>query len=182
MKKGKIRIFGIIVVIVLLVLLLSSCLNTTSYWTIDNDGNLSAILQVSPDGGITGMDNDEFTSYFQILRLIAPQMFSDSSIYSKNLSEYSERTQYTIKFNKKINVKDLDFPTTFNNDKFELTIPKLLNDDPEDSSNDIIFTLYVQFPKKVDIANTTYIEGNIAKWEITKEMIFNGVKLKAYLK
>ena len=182
MKKRKLEILGLILALSMLIFLLSACVNTTGYWSIDKDGNMSVILQVAPSGAGV-MYNDEFSSYFQVLRLIAPQMFENSEIYSKNIVDnFSTVTQYTVKFDKKFDIKKLPFPVKFGNGKFELTIPKLIRKKPDNSDlNDVVFTLYIKFPSQINIANTSYVEGNVAKWVITKEMLFEGTKLRAYL-
>jgi hypothetical protein len=63
---------------------------------------------------------------------------------------------------------------------FEMKIPSLVSDYNQDNINNVMFTIRVELPKKIDMANTSTYDENKVTWKVTRENLVEGFRLRAF--
>lgn len=79
-------------------------------------------------------------------------------------------------------LEDMPFSLTARPDgsySFEWTIEPIENFSDQTESDSIVLVVSVALPAEVDIANTMHVTGNVARWELRKVDLANGVRLRA---
>ncbi|MBO8140353.1 MAG: hypothetical protein H0Z22_07810 [Thermosipho sp. (in: Bacteria)] len=164
-----------------LVFVLFGCLDMETTWTIKEDNSIVIKTILIPAFGY----EDEMNTYFQAFKIGFAPLFKKMVFSKKTVTkDYIDYDVYYLQMREPITIKelqDLDFNISFNGNVFEFEIPKILDSEPY-SPDDVVFNLVIEFPKAVDIANSTLIDGKKVTWKITKQMLYTGTLLKAYLK
>ncbi len=167
-KMRKVLLFFIPVSL----LVLAGCVDMTVEWQIDDNGDLSSTLYVTPDS----MYEEEASLILNLGSLgLVP--------FWPSIDTDFQDSTYTITPITKISIEELRQKTKlnvyFDNNMFKLTIPQLYYDVYDKDT--VVLTLKVTFPRPVKIANSVDIEANTVTWRITKGMLTKDVVLQAIL-
>jgi hypothetical protein len=156
------------------VLLLTGCADMLVEWQIDEQGNIASKLILEPDVFSTEEVNAGLN--FAMLGLFPLTKYLQSDMTQKAFT-FAPATTFTFG---ELRSKGID--VSFDGSMFVFKIPPFFDKVSSLEENDVVATIRVIFPREVDIANTTYVEGNTAIWKLTKGMLTKEMTLKALLK
>jgi len=164
-----------------LVFLLFGCLDMETTWTIRKDNSIVMETTLIPELG----SEEDMATYFEAFKIGFAPLFKKFTVKKSTITkDYIDYDVYEFKIKEPITISELrghDFNIKFNGSEFEFEIPKIIESEPY-SPDDVVITLTIKFPWAVNIANSTIIKGNSVTWKITKQMLYTGTVLKAYLK
>ncbi|RLG32082.1 hypothetical protein DRN97_08235 [Methanosarcinales archaeon] len=147
-------------------------MDITANWFLDAEGVIKNTVIVET----STMIQADAQMFITALKFALPQIFRDilwRTSEKENVYFLTPQSTLTIS-----DLKHAGLNIMFSSERFELEIPKVLEDEPL-SPDDVVLTLTIVFPWNIDIANTTDVQGNKVTWRVTKRMLYKGTTLKA---
>jgi len=163
--------------------LLTGCYNSETTFIIDENGNTNIQFMAQADEIMAGDEMNvamwglinsfpELEQNYEITQRVETKNYSDYLIY-----EFESLGNYDIN-----SMENIEFTEDSGSYNFEMEIPSLVSEANEDNKNDVMFTINIELPAEIDMANTSSYEGNEVSWKITRENLVKGVRLRAFTK
>lgn len=159
--------------LIILIFVLAGCYETSVRMNLDEEGDISFKSVV--EGDTTAGSEDMDMVYWQ-LKTVFPEI---------NVNYRTEREgRKVMKFEKidKISHEELEYIEFSQKDdgsyNFEMVIPAIYSE--EDDSDDLFLDIEVVLPEEIDMANTTNVDKNIARWSIRERDLHKENKLRAF--
>ena len=163
--------------------LLTGCYNSETTFIIDENGNTNIQFMAQADQIMAGDEMNvamwglinsfpELEQNYEITQRVETKNYSDYLIY-----EFESLGNYDIN-----SMENIEFTEDSGSYNFEMEIPSLVSEANEDNKNDVMFTINVELPAEIDMANTSSYEGNEVSWKITRENLVEGVRIRAFTK
>ena len=163
--------------------LLTGCYNSETTFIIDENGNTNIQFMAQADQIMAGDEMNvamwglinsfpELEQNYEITQRVETKNYSDYLIY-----EFESLGNYDIN-----SMENIEFTEDSGSYNFEMEIPSLVSEANEDNKNDVMFTINIELPAEIDMANTSSYEGNEVSWKITRENLVKGVRLRAFTK
>jgi len=185
-KQGELFMSKKIVLALLLIstlFLLTGCYNSETTFIIDENGNTNIQFMAQADEIMAGDEMNvamwglinsfpELEQNYEITQRVETKNYSDYLIY-----EFESLGNYDIN-----SMENIEFTEDSGSYNFEMEIPSLVSEANEDNKNDVMFTINIELPAEIDMANTSSYEGNEVSWKITRENLVKGVRLRAFTK
>ena len=163
-----------IIAVVICAAIFSGCIQSSQEIVIDEDGmalvNFSAIADKSQAGS-------EITQLTWQVQQLIPEL--NTNYESRNYTFEEDYTEYIVyEWTAKRNVPVSDIrgaSWTAKNGSydFELSLDRVFS--PEDvveaDKNDVVMTITLTMPDEITFANTPFVEGDTARWTLTKELL-----------
>lgn len=169
--------------LVSILFLLTGCYNSETTFIIDENGNANIEFMAQADEIMAGDEMNvamwglinsfpELEKNYEITQRVETKNYSDYLIY-----EFESLGNYEIN-----DLKNIEFTKDGEIYNFEMEIPPLVSESTEDNKDDVMFTINVELPAEIDMANTSSYEGNKVSWNITRENLVKGVRIRAFTK
>lgn len=173
----------ILVIVILIASLLSGCVETTTSFSIHEDGQADVEFLIVADKTMAG---DEISVFVWCLINSFPELQNNYEV-KKEIKEmdYSDYLVYTFQNKEPFDInsnKFVEFKRENDKYSFQLKVPPLIEKVYEDDEDDLMFTFKVFLPKRIDIANSHIVEHNSVTWKITMSDLVKGVELEAFTK
>ena len=170
-------------IIISTLFLLTGCYNSETTFIIDENGKAEIEFMAQADEIMAGDEMNvamwglinsfpELEQNYEITQRRETKNYSDYLIY-----EFESLGDYDIN-----SMKNIEFTQEDGTYNFEMEIPPLVSEANEDNKNDVMFTINLELPAEIDMANTSSYEGNTVSWKITRENLVKGVRIRAFTK
>lgn len=171
------------IILLVAVLILSGCYETETTFDIQEDGMASVKMVAQADKIMAG---DEINTVMWGLMNSFPELKNNYNVKKETITKnYSDYLVYTFESKENFNIDDIENIEYKNEDgsyKFIMDIPSLVSEVTEDNKNDVMFTIKVNMPKEIDMANSSSYKGKTVTWKVAREQLLEGLTLKAYTK
>jgi hypothetical protein len=161
--------------------MLTGCYDSETSFKINEDGQTNIKFIAQADKTMAG---DEMKVAMWGLINSFPEIQQNYSIEEKQVTKnYSDYLIYEFESNGNYNVNEMENIEFTNKDgvyNFEMKIPSLVSDYNQDNINNVMFTIRVELPKKIDMANTSTYDENKVTWKVTRENLVEGFRLRAF--
>ena len=171
----------VLAIFILMAGLFSGCVESVTSFCIYEDGQAHIDFMIVADEIMAG---DEINIFVWCLTNSFPEL-QNNYVLEKEIREinYSDYLIYTFKSKETFDINSNEFVEFKKEDdkySFKLKIPSLIEKVDEGNEDDLMFTIKVFLPKKIDMANSQMIEGDSVTWKITKLDLVKGIELKAF--
>jgi hypothetical protein len=161
--------------------MLTGCYDSETSFIIDENGQTNIRFIAQADKIMAG---DEMNVAMWGLINSFPEIQNNYSIEEKQVTKnYSDYLIYEFESNGSYNINEMENIEFTKEDgiyNFEMIIPSLVSDYNQDNINDVMFTINVELPKKIDMANTSTYDENKVTWKVTRENLVEGFRLRAF--
>ncbi len=159
---------------VLCTVILSGCIQSSQDIVIDEEGMASVNFSAIADKSQAGSEISQLT--WQVQQLI-PEL--NTNYESRNYTfeeDYTEYMVYEWTAKKKVPVTDIRGATWKAENgsyEFHLSLERVFSPGEivEADKNDVVMTITLTMPEEILTANTPFVEGDTARWTITKELL-----------
>lgn len=181
-SKGKMR--KELLFIIPVFLLFTGCIVVE--WTINENGEISSKVHItpkplSPELLVVTKYRQDIVAFTVFLTCgLAPALI-DVGVEMRS----DTYDTYILTPHSTTSVEELQwagYNISFDGHTFEFVIPAMYEEVSEEEKDEVIATFKITFPREIDLANTSHIEGKTATWKLTKEMLTKAMTLKAVLK
>jgi hypothetical protein len=160
--------------VVLCAAIFSGCIQSSQDIAIDEEGNAFVNFSAIADKSQAGSELSQLS--WQVQQLI-PEL--NTNYESRNYTfeeDYTEYMVYEWTAKKKVPVTDIRGATWKAENgsyEFQLYLDRVFSPEEivEADKNDVVMTITLTMPKEIIIANTPFVEGDMARWTITKELL-----------
>jgi len=163
-----------ILAVVLCVAIFSGCIESTQDIVIDEEGMALVNFSAIADKSQAGSELSQLS--WQVQQLI-PELNTnyESSNYTFE-EDYTEYMVYEWTAKGKVPVTDIkgaSWKEVNGSYEFQLSLDRVFSPEEilEADKNDVVMTFTLTMPEEIFVANTPFVEGDTAKWTITKELL-----------
>ena len=165
-----------------MVFFLFGCITAEQDIYIDENGGVKIIVRFKGDDMEVGEYMPLLRGYLEYL---FPEIRTNYKIKSYTAGDlFSEEIIIEFIGNQKMikNSSMLSIQKVNGKIKFESKVPKFLTEISESQKGKAALKIRIFFPKNIDMANTTEINGNVAVWTLNHEHLLKETSLKAFTK
>jgi len=164
-SEGKMK--RVLLFIIPVLLLLTGCIVVE--WNINENSEISTKVYITPRSLPL-----ELTKYRQ--DIVAFMSFLTCGLAPALIDVEAEMRSdtydtYILTPHSTTSVEELQwagYNISFDGRTFEFVIPAIYDEVSEEEKDEVIATFKITFPREIDLANTSYIEGKTATWKLTK--------------
>lgn len=160
--------------VVLTAVIFSGCIQSSQEIIIDEGGMALVNFSAVADNSQAGSELSQLS--WQVQQLI-PELNTNYDSSSRTFEEdYTEYIVYEWTAKKTVPVTDIRGATwKAENGSYEFALSLDRIFDPEEivgsEKNEVVMTIALKMPGDIIIANTPFVEGDTARWMITKELL-----------
>jgi len=163
-----------ILAVILCAAIFSGCIQSSQEIVIDEEGMAVVNFSAIADKSQAGSEISQLT--WQVQQLI-PEL--NTNYESRNYTFEEDYTEYIIYewiAKRKVPVNDIRGATwTAKNGSYEfgLSLDRVFGPEEivEADKNDVVMTITLTMPDEITFANTPFVEGDTARWTLTKELL-----------
>jgi hypothetical protein len=163
-----------ILAVVICAAIFSGCIQSSQEIVIDEDGMALVNFSAIADKSQAGSEISQLT--WQVQQLI-PEL--NTNYESRNYTFEEEYTEYavyewTAKNNVPVNdIRGASWKAENGSYEFQLSLDLVFSPEEivEADKNDVVMTITLTMPDEITFANTPFVEGDTARWTLTKELL-----------
>ena len=168
MKGKKI---SMVFILIMIMILIAGCYEASLELDFDEEGSMKIESEII---GGTYATRDDMNKAFWQLKIIFPEL--DLNYYTRREGKNFRFIRHDPISHQEINI--IEWQEEDGTYTFEMEIPAIYGE--EEDSDDLFLDIVVIMPADIDMANTTNVEDNRARWSIRERDLHKDITLRAF--